>query len=435
MSEIRNNEVEQNKPPEPSSPREASEADSKKLKPADSGEEAVESPKKNASENRDSTNGEHPKLKPENGADDHDKGEKVDPNKGATNHDKLATGEGNAEQTKQPVKEDASTKPVGEGNAEQTKQPMKEDASAKPVNEGNAEQSKQPVKEDASPKPVDESNVEQPKQPMKEDASPKPVDESNVEQPKQPVKEDASARSVNEGNAEQPKQPVKEDASAKPVDEGNAEQSKQPVKEDASPKPVDESNVEQPKQPVKEDASAKPVDEGNAEQPKQPVENTENPSTNYNPQNLPVISERAPLRSDLPEGATTDGKIGDYPVKFANWDPAFANPEDAVENKTLEPGTYYRYGGPDGNFITKREPGQSLENLYDGAALPYDYDPSKWSVVDVKEPLDNVHCGEVGPQSKFGLDGGGWQAELPHALWEYPSDQVSMRPLREEEIW
>ena len=351
MSEIRNNEVEQNKPPEPSSPREASEADSKKLKPADSGEEAVESPKKNASENRDSTNGEHPKLKPENGADDHDKGEKVDPNKGATNHDKLATGEGNAEQTKQPVKEDASTKPVGEGNAEQTKQPMKEDASAKPVNEGNAEQSKQPVKEDASPKPVDESNVEQ------------------------------------------------------------------------------------PKQPVKEDASAKPVDEGNAEQPKQPVENTENPSTNYNPQNLPVISERAPLRSDLPEGATTDGKIGDYPVKFANWDPAFANPEDAVENKTLEPGTYYRYGGPDGNFITKREPGQSLENLYDGAALPYDYDPSKWSVVDVKEPLDNVHCGEVGPQSKFGLDGGGWQAELPHALWEYPSDQVSMRPLREEEIW
>ena len=393
MSEIRNNEVEQNKPPEPSSPREASEADSKKLKPADSGEEAVESPKKNASENRDSTNGEHPKLKPENGADDHDKGEKVDPNKGATNHDKLATGEGNAEQTKQPVKEDASTKPVGEGNAEQTKQPMKEDASAKPVNEGNAEQSKQPVKEDASPKPVDESNVEQPKQPMKEDASPKPVDESNVEQPKQPVKEDASARSVNEGNAEQPKQPVKEDASAKPVDEGNAEQ------------------------------------------PKQPVENTENPSTNYNPQNLPVISERAPLRSDLPEGATTDGKIGDYPVKFANWDPAFANPEDAVENKTLEPGTYYRYGGPDGNFITKREPGQSLENLYDGAALPYDYDPSKWSVVDVKEPLDNVHCGEVGPQSKFGLDGGGWQAELPHALWEYPSDQVSMRPLREEEIW
>ena len=137
----------------------------------------------------------------------------------------------------------------------------------------------------------------------------------------------------------------------------------------------------------------------------------------------------------MPEGATKEGNIGDYPVKFANWDPAFANPEDAMENKTLEPGTYYRYGGPDGNFITKREPGQPLENLYDGLALPYEYDPSKWSVVDVKEPLQNVHCGEVGRQSKFGENGGGWQAELPHAIWEYPSDKVSMRPLREEENW
>ncbi len=321
MSEIKHNEVEQNRVPEPS-PRTASESDSSKLKPAEGSEGSIENNKGKDSGNKESSQGEHPKLSPESDNSSRDNGAKPEKTKADNPHGKLSTGESDAEKEKQPVTDDPNAKKAGDGNAEKEKQPVTDDPNAKKTGE-------------ASP---------------------------DIKNP--------------------------------PENGDGASDKKRP-----------------------------------------PVENTANPSEEVNPRNLPVLSTRAPLREDLPEGATKDGNIGDYPVKFANWDPAFANPEDAMENKTLEPGTYYRYGGPDGNFITKREPGQPLENLYDGLALPYEYDPSKWSVVDVKEPLQNVHCGEVGKQSNFGENGGGWQAELPHAIWEYPSDKVSMRPLREEENW
>ena len=300
MSEIKHNEVEQNRAPEPS-PRTASESDSSKLKPAEGSEGSIENNKGKDSGNKESSQGEHPKLSPESDNSSRDNGAKPEKAKTDNPHGKLSTGESDAEKEKQPVTDDPNAKKTDE---------------------------------------------------------------------------------------------VSPDIKNPPEDGDGASDKKIP-----------------------------------------PVENTANPSEAVNPRNLPVLSTRAPLREDLPEGATKEGNIGDYPVKFANWDPAFANPEDAMENKTLEPGTYYRYGGPDGNFITKREPGQPLENLYDGLALPYEYDPSKWSVVDVKEPLQNVHCGKVGKQSNFGENGGGWQAELPHAIWEYPSDKVSMRPLKEEENW
>lgn len=321
ISEIKNNEVEQNKSPE-TSPRTVSEGDGAKLKPAGMNEGSVEHGKEKETDGKDSSKGEHPKLSTENDAGSQGKGDKPEATKNDNPHRKLSTGEANAEKEKQPVTDDPNAKKTGDGNGEKEQQPVSDDPNAKKTGEAN------------------------------------------------------------------PK--IKN-----PPEDGN----------------------------------------GASDKREPPVEKTVTPSEDVSPRNLPVLSIRAPLREDLPEGTTKDGNIGGYPVKFANWDPAFAKPEDAMKNKILEPGTYYRYGGPDGNFITKREPGQTLENLYGGLALPYEYDPSKWSVVDVKEPLQNVHCGEVGKQRKFGEDGGGWQAELPHAIWKYPSDKVSMRPLREEENW
>ncbi len=337
------------------------------------------------------------------------------------------TGDGNTEKDKQPVSDDPNVRKTGDGNTEKDKQPVSDDPDAKKTGDGNTEKDKQPVTEDPNTKKAGDGNAEKDKQPVSDDPNAKKTGDGNAEKEKQPVTDDPNAKKTGDGNAEKDKQPVTDDPNAKKTGDGNAEKEKQPVTDDPNAKKTGEASP---------DIKNPPEDGDSASDKKSPpIENTANPSEEVNPRNLPVLSTRAPLREDLPEGATKEGNIGDYPVKFANWDPAFANPEDAMENKTLEPGTYYRYGGPDGNFITKREPGQPLENLYDGLALPYEYDPSKWSVVDVKEPLQNVHCGEVGKQSKFGENGGGWQAELPHAIWEYPSDKVSMRPLREEENW
>ena len=178
---------------------------------------------------------------------------------------------------------------------------------------------------------------------------------------------------------------------------------------------IDSSEQDKKKPVVKED------------EPKHNIEKEKNDSL------LPISSTRAPLRKDLPKEAYREGKIGDYPVLMPNWEEAFTDKKDAETPRILEPGEYYRYGGDDGFFITKRDPGQSLEDLYKGLALPYEYDPNNWSVIEVKKPIEGAHVGKVGEQKSFNEKGGGWQAELPQPIWTYPSDVLTSRSLRDDE--
>lgn len=78
-----------------------------------------------------------------------------------------------------------------------------------------------------------------------------------------------------------------------------------------------------------------------------------------------------------------------------------------------------------------------LDDLYSGLAMPYEHDPRNWSVLEVKEELSHCHVRKVGRQENFDEQGkgGGWQAVLPHKIWQYPDSMVSSRPLRDNERW
>lgn len=102
MAEIRNNEIEQSKSPEPS-PRKVSEGDSAKLKSPDGNEGSIVNSKEKDSSGQDSSKGEHPKLSPENDGNSQGKGEKQETTKHDNPHGKLSEGESDAEKEKQPV--------------------------------------------------------------------------------------------------------------------------------------------------------------------------------------------------------------------------------------------------------------------------------------------------------------------------------------------
>lgn len=172
MSEIKNNEVEQNKSPEPS-PRTVSEGDSAKLKPADGTEGSMDYGKGKDSSGRDSSKGEHPKLSPENDGNIQGKGEKPETTRNDNPHEKFSSGEADAEKEKQPVTVDPNATKSGDGNSEKEKQPVSDDLNAKKSSDGNSEKEKQPVTDDPNAKKSGDENSEKEKQPVSDDSNAK----------------------------------------------------------------------------------------------------------------------------------------------------------------------------------------------------------------------------------------------------------------------